>query len=115
LGIFAERQVAISPKGLELVRGHLTQFGDVPANTAMLGRLENAMLSGQRVSGADAIFYTHEAAEATKMARGLGYDAAHAATLQKYNVSPYSVYHPDVVRALPNEFNSNWRAFWGIK
>ncbi len=72
------------------------------------------MASGQRVTGADAIFYTHEAAEATKMARGLSYEPAHAAALQKYGVSPYSVYHPDVIRAMPEQFNSNWYNFWGI-
>lgn len=115
LGIFAERQLTVTPKGLDLVRNHLAQFGDVPANTAMLGRLENAMASGQRVSGADAIFYTHEAAEATKMARGLSYDVAHAASLEKYGVSLFSVYHPDVIRAMPEQFNSNWLKFWGIK
>jgi YD repeat-containing protein len=115
LGIFAERQLTVTSKGLDLVRGHLAKFGDVPANTAMLERLETAMAAGQRVSGADAIFYTHEAAEATKMARGLSYDVAHAASLEKYGVSPYSVYHPDVIRAMPEHFNSNWYKFWGIK
>ncbi|BGE88002.1 hypothetical protein Ms3S1_p20500 (plasmid) [Methylosinus sp. 3S-1] len=115
LGIFAERELTVTPKGLDLVRGHLAQFGDVPANTAMLERLEGAMASGQRVTGADAIFYTHEAAEATMMGRGLSYDAAHAASLEKYGVSPFSVYHPDVIRSMPEHFNSNWYKFWGIK
>lgn len=115
LGIFAERELTVTPKGLDLVRGHLAQFGDVPANTAMLERLEGAMASGQRVTGADGIFYTHEAAEATMMGRGLSYDVAHAAALEKYGVSPYSVYHPDVIKALPDHFNSNWSKFWGIK
>ncbi|ATQ71016.1 MULTISPECIES: hypothetical protein [Methylosinus] len=73
------------------------------------------MASGQRVTGADAIFYTHEAAEATMMGRGLSYDAAHAASLEKYGVSPFSVYHPDVIRSMPEHFNSNWYKFWGIK
>ncbi|KTE42969.1 MULTISPECIES: DUF6531 domain-containing protein [unclassified Sphingopyxis] len=121
LGIFAERELTISPKGLDLVRTHLSNplFEADPRNVAMLQRLETAMQSGQKVSGADAIFYTHEAAEATKMARLGGYtqpnyDLAHAATLDKYNVSPYSVYHPDVIRANPALSNKNWYAFWGI-
>jgi len=114
LGIFATREVTVTPKGLDLVRSHLIQFGDVPANAAMVQRLEGAMASGQRVSGADAIFYTHEAAEATMMARGMSYDAAHATALEKYNVSPFSVYHPDVIQSMPEQFNSNWYRFWGI-
>ena len=36
------------------------------------------------------------------------------ASLAKYNVSPFSVYHPDVIEALPELFNSNWSAFWGL-
>jgi hypothetical protein len=115
LGIFAERSVVVTQKGLDLVRSHLAQFGDVPTNTAMLARLEAAMKSGQRITGADAIFYTHEAAEATMMARGLLYDAAHAAALAKYRVSPFSVYHPEVITSMPEYFNSRWYMFWGIK
>lgn len=115
LGIFAERELTVTPKGLNLVRGHLAQFDDFAPNAAMLERLEAAMASGQRVTGADAIFYTHEAAEATMMGRGMIYDTAHAASLQKYGVSNFSVYHPDVVRSMPEYFNSNWRQFWGIK
>ncbi|WP_151176800.1 RHS repeat-associated core domain-containing protein [Hypericibacter terrae] len=115
LGIFAERQLSVTQKGLDLVRNHLAQFGDVPANSAMLQRLESAMAAGQQISGADAIFYTHEAAEATKMAQGLSYGAAHAASLEKYGVSPYSVYHPDVISSMPEYFNSNWCRFWGIE
>jgi len=72
------------------------------------------MASGQQISGADAIFYTHEAAEATMMGRGLSYDAAHGAALEKYGVSPYSAYHPDVIQALTEHFNSNWYKFFGI-
>ena len=60
----------------------------------------------RRRTGADANFYLHEAAEATMMGRGLGYDAAHAAALNKYGVSPFSLYHPDVIQANPGLFNS---------
>jgi hypothetical protein len=73
------------------------------------------MTSGQRVSGADAIFYTHEVAEATRMTTGLSYDAAHAAALEKYRVSPFSVYHPDILHSMPDAFNSKWFEFWGTK
>jgi hypothetical protein len=80
----------------------------------MVGRLRGAMESGQRVTGADASFYIHELAESTMMARGLPYAQAHAATLSKYGVSPYSVYHPEVISKYPEMFGSPWKQFWGI-
>jgi hypothetical protein len=49
------------------------------------------------------------------MARGLPYDVAHAGALEKYGVSPFSVYHPDVIAANPDAFNRNWFVFWGLK
>jgi hypothetical protein len=80
----------------------------------MLQRLRSAMEAGRTVTGADAVFYTHEAAEATMMGRGMAYDVAHAAALSKYQVSPFSVYHPEVIQTLPEQFNPNWRAFWRL-
>lgn len=83
-----------------------------------------AMTNGQKVTGADASFYMHEVAESTAMkplmARGMSfsdaYDIAHPASLQKYQVSPFSVYHPDVIRQVnllePGSFNNNWIEFW---
>ncbi len=41
------------------------------------------------------------------------YDAAHDAALLKYQVSPFSVYHPEVIQANPGIFNSSWFNFWG--
>jgi hypothetical protein len=57
----------------------------------------------------------HELSEATMMRRGMPYNAAHEAALGKYGVSPYSVYHPDVISALPEFFNPSWFDFWGLK
>jgi hypothetical protein len=120
LGIFAERELTVTQKGLNLVKAHLArpEFGGAidPIENAMVQRLENALASGKRVSGADAIFYTHELAEATMMAKGILYEEAHAAALQKYGVSPLSVFHPDVIRSLPPGYlNYRWYQFWGIK
>jgi hypothetical protein len=80
----------------------------------MIARLRGALDEGRMIKGADASFYLHEAAEATMMARGLGYEAAHGAALLKYKVSPFSVYHPSVIQALPEHFNPNWLKFWGL-
>jgi RHS repeat-associated protein len=115
LGTLAGREVSVSQKGLDLVENHLTQFGRHEPNVQMVERLRSALQSGQKVSGADASFYLHEAAEATMMRRGVLYDAAHDAALGKYGVSPYSVYHPEVIQSNPGLFNSNWRVFWGLE
>jgi hypothetical protein len=68
------------------------------------------------LTGADASFYVHELSEATKMARGFDYTRAHQFALNKYQVSPFSVYHPKVISQLnriePGYFNNNWTKFW---
>ncbi|MBP9920304.1 MAG: RHS repeat-associated core domain-containing protein, partial [Dermatophilaceae bacterium] len=115
LGRLADRSIQVTEKGLGIVEGHLAQFGALPQNTAMVARLRQAHASGARVTGADASFYLHEVTEATMMARGLPYQAAHAGALAKYGVSPFSVYAPEVVAANPGLFNSNWFAFWGLQ
>lgn len=115
LGRVSDMSLRVSEKGLGIVESHLGQFGPVPENTAMIARLRGALESGTRISGADASFYLHELNEATLMGRGLTYEAAHAAALGRYGVSPFSVYHPDVILANPGVFNSNWFNFWGIR
>ncbi len=57
----------------------------------------------------------HELAETTLMDGGEEYVDAHLHALQKYDVSPFSVYHPDVIKEFPAAFNECWRNFWGIK
>jgi RHS repeat-associated protein len=114
LGLLAGKEIRVSERGLQMIEQHLTRFGSIPENEAMLARLRDALAQGRRITGADASFYLHEANEATLMGRGIGYDAAHASALSKYGVSPFSVYHPDVIQSLPNQFNENWFVFWGI-
>jgi filamentous hemagglutinin len=106
--------VRLSQKGLNLVENHLAKFGDDAANAGMMQNLQNAFSAGQTVTGANANFYLHEASEATMMGRGLSYDAAHAAALQKYGVSPFSLYAPNVIQANPTLFNNAWRARAGL-
>lgn len=126
LGKLAGRQINVTDKGLGIVITHLSQAGfeQVPENAAMIQRLQNALADGKLVAGADASFYLHEISESTMMKRliqdGLSfddaYDIAHSAVLNKYEVSPFSVYHPDVIQVLgPSHFNSSWWNFWGIK
>ncbi|WP_082435806.1 RHS repeat-associated core domain-containing protein [Desnuesiella massiliensis] len=115
LGKLAGKAINVSEKGLNIVKNHISRFGNVPENNSMINRLETAMAKGNKITGADASFYMHELAESTLMKNGMQYDVAHAASLQKYGVSPFSVYHPDVIRLMPEVFNSAWRNFWGIK
>jgi len=99
--------VRVTQKGIDIATEHLAQFGEHAPNQAMLDRLGSAV--GTRVTGADANFYLHEISEATMMGRGMSYDAAHAAALGKYGVSPYSLYHPEVIQQFPSLFNSGIR------
>ena len=109
----ASQGIRVTQKWLDIAESHLAQFGEHAPNQAMLDRLESAV--GTRVAGADANFYLHEISESTMMCRGIPYDAAHAAALEKYGVSPFSLYHPEVIQQFPGQFNSGWRAFWGLK
>jgi hypothetical protein len=103
----------VTEEGLATVTSHLAQFEDYGPNEAMLGRLAGQV--GSRVQGADANFYTHELLEAEYMASGMSYDAAHVAALQQAGVSPFSLYHPEVIQQFSIYFNNDWRAFWGIR
>lgn len=122
LGRLENKEINVTQKGLTLVENHLVKFGSNPENTAMIARLRNILETGQKISGADESFNLHEAAEATIMARlmkgGMTFDETynlgHATALQKYGVSLFSVYHPEVISAFPELFNSNWFMFWEI-
>ena len=114
LGKLTGKEIRVSEKGLNLVENHLARFVPDLPNQAMLQRLKGALSSGQKITGADASFYLHEAAEATLMNRGILYDAAHDAALLKYNVPQFSVYAPEVIQSNPSLFNQAWRSFWGI-
>jgi len=74
----------------------------------MINRIESALKNGQPITGADASFYMHEVAEATMMQKGIPYEVAHEAVLQKYNVSPYSVHHPEVIQQFSEWFNQGF-------
>ena len=118
LGVLAGRELRVSARGIGIVEEHLSQPAFLeggtmyPHNAAMIERVRDALDSGIRIHGADASFYMHEVHEATLMARGVPYDAAHAQALAKYRVSPFSVYHAEVVRRFASYFNSEWLRFW---
>ncbi|QDH21685.1 RHS repeat-associated core domain-containing protein [Saccharibacillus brassicae] len=115
LGKLEEMEISVSQKGLDIVKNHLSTFDPYVPNQMMIQRLENALKNGTPLTGADASFYMHEVSEFTKMRKGMSYDSAHGSAIEKYNVSPFSVYHPDVIKSLPEEFNLLWYKFWGIE
>jgi hypothetical protein len=49
------------------------------------------------------------------MAVGMIYEEAHALALEQAAVSPFSLYHPEVIKQFPLLFNNAWRGFWGIQ
>lgn len=115
LGKVSGNSYDITSAGLSKVKSHLATFGNVLENTAMIQRLENALASGRKLEGADASFYLHELKEADLMVGGMQYTTAHQAALDFYEVSNFSVYHPDVIKSLSEIFNDNWFRFWGLK
>lgn len=60
-------------------------------------------------------FYLPELKEADLMEGRIQYTTAHQAALNFYEVSNFSVYHPDVIETLSGIFNDNWFRFWGLK
>lgn len=109
------QEFKVEPEKIEMIKQHITtNFYDYLPNDLMIQRLEQALYNQQKISGADASFYFHELREAELMQQGLSYNEAHQQALKDYDVSPFSVYHPDVIKACPDEFNKNWKIAWGI-
>ncbi len=91
------------------VEMHLRQFGPDKPNEAMVNRLRAGNWTEY-----DQRFFEHETIEADFMAQGMSYDQAHLKALQLQGIQ-YSpgyqryLYHPEVIRMYPEEFN---RAAW---
>ena len=45
----------------------------------------------------------------------MGYNQAHQVALDFYEVSNFSIYHPDVIKMKPGYWNNGWLNFWGIR
>jgi hypothetical protein len=109
------KEINPTDKGFSIVKQHLSgEFSDV-TNDAMIARIEQSIKNGNKLTEADASFYMHELNEATLMKNGLVYDEAHALSLEKYDVSPFSVYSPEVIKAFPDSFGREFKKFWGIE
>ncbi|MEC4984030.1 MAG: hypothetical protein SAJ37_18905 [Oscillatoria sp. PMC 1068.18] len=119
LGDLTGRVDVVSAEKLRILEEHLSKFeefpGEFPENVAMLDRLRNALATGEEIFGADLSFYYHELKEAEFMASGLSYYEAHQAALNFYQVSNFSLYHPEIIKTFPERFNQSWFSAWGIE
>ncbi len=113
-GKLENQQFIIEEEKLLIIKKHLAQFPVYAPNIMMINRLQKALDNQQTIYGADASFYFHEIREASLMVQGYTYNEAHQQALKDYEVSPFSVYHPDVIKAHPDEFNQKWQKAWGI-
>ncbi|WP_252251031.1 hypothetical protein [Clostridium sp. ZBS13] len=119
LGKLANKELNVSEKGLNIVKNHINQFETYQPNVDMINRLENAMKNSEKITRADASFYMHELAE-SHMMKDLtktmdfesAYDIAHSSALSKYEVSQFSVYHPEVIANNSSQFSLAWKRFW---
>jgi hypothetical protein len=115
------RTIRVTEKGLNIVYQHLAKFDEFAPNLKMIERLKQAVLFGEKISGADANFYLHEIAEATKMKSLSGqvfsdaYTVAHKYAIEKYGVSEFGLYHYDVIENFKEMFSRGYFNFWEIK
>ncbi len=115
----------VSAKGIQMIQEHLStpplteDDGSIaPENQAMIDRLQDALANGTEITGGDTNFYMHELYERTLMKGDPyteeAYYAAHDAAIARYGVSPFALYHPDVIEQFfPERFNLNWLKYWG--
>ena len=111
-----DEEVSVKPtqEELDTIKDHLS--GDMQAdfNDAMIERIEKVLEEGGELKGPDAEFYRHELEETRLMNQGLDYDTAHNAALDKYGVTEFDLYHPDVIESMPEWFGPAWFEYWGI-
>ncbi len=115
-GVYIEDGNSVKPtkEGLDIIEKHLS--GDMQAdyNDAMIERIKNILKERGELTGPDAEFYRHEIEETRLMNQGMDYDTAHGAALDKYGVTEFDLYHPDVIESMPEWFGSPWFDYWGI-
>ncbi|MDB9308682.1 hypothetical protein PN471_08525 [Aphanizomenon sp. CS-733/32] len=113
-GTLTNQEYDVEQEKVELVRKHISKFDEFLPSQKMIDRLQNALDLGQKICNSDASFYFHELKEAELMEKGYDWYTAHPMAIAHYGVSPYSLYHPEVIKAYPEDFNRNWRKAWGI-
>ncbi|MCC5635501.1 hypothetical protein LC593_06490 [Nostoc sp. CHAB 5844] len=115
LGNLIDQEYDVELENIEIIKKHISKFDQFLPSQKMIERLQQALDLGQKISGADASFYFHELKESELMAQGYDWYTAHPMAIAHYGVSPYSLYHPEVIKAYPEDFNRNWRKAWNIE
>ncbi|MDL2230068.1 hypothetical protein LJC14_07460, partial [Treponema sp. OttesenSCG-928-L16] len=113
-GKLAGKEITPTKDGIDMIRSHLKNLDSSPVNDFMISQIEEALKNGSSLRGPYSSFYMHELSESMFMRNGFSYNSAHNMALQKYSVSPYSVYSPQAIQTYPQYFNKNWLNFWGI-
>jgi len=111
----AAQQVATNTADdLAIAESHLGSLPDgmTPPNRMMLDRIAAAQESGRALTVGEQNFLVHETTEAGLVSQGLSQDAAHAAALETHPL--FMNYDPEVIKAYPEYFNSNWRKAWDL-
>jgi hypothetical protein len=99
---------------LSVVHGHLTTINALtPENQAMLERISAAQAAGRALTFAEQNFLRHELVEDELMHAGVPQGEAHL--LAGLTHPTFANYDPEVIRAYPDVFNNDWRAYWGIQ
>jgi hypothetical protein len=98
---------------LSIVQGHLAAIDSLtPENQAMLERIRAAEAAGRVPTVAEQNFLRHELVEDELMHGGFSQDGAHL--LAGLTHPTFANYDPEVIKAFPEIFNDEWRAYWGI-
>lgn len=129
-GVGPELDVTVTAEGLALLKKNLQRLDALnePENIGMVMLVEYYYKQGMKITGATRNFYLHEIAEATlyEAYRSQGkdeesaQDAAHEEAFRRYNTSPYSVYHPEVIKlTMYDNYGSlrwgpEWFKYWGF-
>jgi hypothetical protein len=100
LGNLTGQEYDIEPEKLEIIKKHISKFPEYLPNQKMIERLQQALNRKQKISGADASFYFHELKEAELMEQGYDWEEAHLMAIAYYGVSPYSLYHSEVIKLI---------------
>ena len=81
----------------------------------MIDRVSEALDNGEELIGPDAEFYLHELEETRLMEQGLDYVNAHNSALEEFGVTEFDLYHPKVIKDMPEWFGTAWYEYWGIE
>jgi RHS repeat-associated protein len=118
--IAGDTGIQATEEGLSTVASHLSRFGDVPENSAMMSRLTTAFENGKALTGADATFYQHELMESELVEAGMDPAAAHLETLSRQGIAyvpgyEVQIYDPSVIRQFPTSFSPAAQAAAGVQ